>query len=93
MSAIVVLNKADFSALNIAEKIDVRRLIGQSRSGTRKFGRGKTMPDGRACRLYGNFIVNKVTANLHFTAAGHGYGWEHTDHASRSMMISISRSS
>ncbi|KAF9509814.1 hypothetical protein BS47DRAFT_1396547 [Hydnum rufescens UP504] len=39
-------------------------------------------PDGSACRIYGSVEVKKVTANLHITTLGHGYGSrEHTDHS------------
>ncbi|CAO3644969.1 unnamed protein product [Cunninghamella echinulata] len=35
-----------------------------------------------ACRIFGSIVANKVAANLHITAAGHGYyGETHTDHA------------
>ncbi|CAO3642735.1 unnamed protein product [Cunninghamella blakesleeana] len=37
--------------------------------------------DMGACRIYGSIEANKVAANLHITAAGHGYyGEAHTDH-------------
>lgn len=37
--------------------------------------------DGSACRIYGNLLVKKVTANLHITTLGHGYAsYEHVDH-------------
>ncbi|KAI8084769.1 endoplasmic reticulum vesicle transporter-domain-containing protein [Halteromyces radiatus] len=38
--------------------------------------------DMGACRIYGSIQANKVAANLHVTAAGHGYhGSTHTDHS------------
>ncbi|KAI8374141.1 endoplasmic reticulum vesicle transporter-domain-containing protein [Radiomyces spectabilis] len=38
--------------------------------------------DMGACRIYGSITANKVAANLHITAAGHGYyGGGHTDHS------------
>ncbi|KAJ1913401.1 hypothetical protein H4219_005235 [Mycoemilia scoparia] len=32
------------------------------------------------CRIYGNFLVNKVAGNLHVTAHGHGHGGPHVPH-------------
>jgi len=37
---------------------------------------------GGACRIYGNLLTKKVTANLHVTTLGHGYASrEHVDHS------------
>ncbi|OAD80564.1 hypothetical protein PHYBLDRAFT_120490 [Phycomyces blakesleeanus NRRL 1555(-)] len=37
--------------------------------------------DMGACRVYGSIKANKIAANLHITAAGHGYhGASHTEH-------------
>ncbi|KAI8070504.1 endoplasmic reticulum vesicle transporter-domain-containing protein [Gongronella butleri] len=41
----------------------------------------KVAIDMGACRIFGSIQANKLAANLHITAAGHGYQGQHTDHA------------
>ncbi|KAH8547921.1 endoplasmic reticulum vesicle transporter-domain-containing protein [Umbelopsis sp. PMI_123] len=67
------------------------RLYGQPQDPTHiheiiKAAKGQRVDDGvardmGACRVLGSFEVNKVAANLHITAQGHGYQTGvHTDH-------------
>ncbi|MBW0469579.1 hypothetical protein O181_009294 [Austropuccinia psidii MF-1] len=66
---------------NSASEISASRMLHDSRKG-HSFPKTKPLlPDGPACRIYGNTFVKKVTGNLHITTLGHGYlSWEHTDH-------------
>ncbi|PLW06448.1 hypothetical protein PCANC_21426 [Puccinia coronata f. sp. avenae] len=63
-------------------EVSAFQMLHASRRGTKAFDKTRPLvPDGPACRIYGNTRVKKVTGNLHITTLGHGYlSWEHTDH-------------
>jgi len=62
-------------------EVSASQILHASRKG-HSFGKTRPLvPDGPACRIFGNTKVKKVTGNLHITTLGHGYlSWEHTDH-------------
>ncbi|POW19108.1 hypothetical protein PSHT_05023 [Puccinia striiformis] len=66
---------------NSTSQLSTSQILHASRKG-HSFGKTRPLvPDGPACRIYGNTQVKKVTGNLHITTLGHGYlSWEHTDH-------------
>jgi hypothetical protein len=78
-----------------ADMLSARQAIAQSRSSrglfdtlfSRRTSDGfkptyDHKPKGDACRLWGSLLVKRVTANLHVTTLGHGYGsFEHVDHS------------
>ncbi|KAI9759783.1 MAG: hypothetical protein M4579_002082 [Chaenotheca gracillima] len=61
----------------------VSDVIGQAGKGKRKFKKTpKLRGPGPACRIFGSMEVNKVQADFHITAVGHGYAHygEHLEH-------------
>ncbi|KAA1065862.1 hypothetical protein PGT21_013748 [Puccinia graminis f. sp. tritici] len=66
---------------NSTSELSATQILHASKKG-QTFGKTRPLvPDGPACRIYGNTQVKKVTGNLHITTLGHGYlSWEHTDH-------------
>lgn len=65
----------------------VHDIIAAAGSGRQKFAKTPRLrhgpPGGDSCRIYGKMDVNKVQADFHITARGHGYQefGQHLDHS------------